>query len=126
METTVTSVLVVEDEAEIRRNLQVYLEDEGMVTAGVETCEQAMALLASGRRFDVCIVDLLLHGMRGDDGILALRELDVDLRFLIHTGSCEFSPTPELRQLGIGDEHVFFKPVEDMGKLADAVRWAPP
>lgn len=118
------SVLVIEDEAEIRHNLEAYLQDEGMATTGVECCEDALHLLASGRRFNVCVVDVRLNGMGGDQGVPKLHALQRDLRFIIHTGSSDFRPPSALRAVGISDQDVFRKPIPDMGVLADAVRRA--
>jgi len=118
------SVLVIEDEAEIRHNLEAYLQDDGMTTVGVDGCEEALGLLASGRRFDVCVIDIRLNGMGGDQGVVQLHALQPELRFLIHTGSSDFRPPLALRAIGVVDDHVFRKPLQDMGVLADAVRLA--
>jgi CheY-like chemotaxis protein len=116
------AVLVVDDEQAVRENLAAYLEDEGMRVIEAESGEHAVDLAGAGEQFDVCIMDMRLPGMDGNATIVALHQLRPDLMFLVHTGSANYALPPELRALGMTEEHVFMKPLANMGVLADAIR----
>lgn len=116
------SVLIVDDDPDIRRNLAAYLEDEGMRAAAVESCEAAVSLLKGGAAFDVCVVDMRLPGLQGEAAIPLLKSLRPQLAFLLHTGTAGYRLPPALRMLGIRDADVFIKPIEDMAWIAEAVR----
>lgn len=115
-------VLIVDDEPMIRENLMAYLEDEGMDVEAAASAEAALDAIAGGERYAVCIMDMRLPGMDGNAAIRALHRLDPDLRFLIHTGSSDYSLPADLRELGLDARQVFHKPLNDMGPLAAAVR----
>jgi CheY-like chemotaxis protein len=115
-------VLVVDDEQAVRENLAAYLEDEGMRVIEAESGEHAIDLAGAGEQFEVCIMDMRLTGMDGNAAIVALHQLRPDLLFLVHTGSANYALPPELRALGMTQEHVFMKPLTNMGVLADAIR----
>jgi DNA-binding NtrC family response regulator len=116
------SVLIVDDDPDVRRNLAAYLEDEGMTATAVDSSEAAAELLNSGAAFDVCIVDMRLPGAQGEAAIPLLKSLHPQLAFLLHTGTAGYRLPPALRTLGIRDADVFIKPIEDMGWIAEAVR----
>jgi CheY-like chemotaxis protein len=118
------AVLVVDDEQAVRENLAAYLEDEDMLVIEAESGEHAVDLADKGEKFDVCIMDMRLPGMDGNATIVALHQLRPDLMFLVHTGSANYALPPELRALGMTEEHVFMKPLANMGVLADAIRAA--
>jgi DNA-binding NarL/FixJ family response regulator len=114
-------VLLVDDEPLIVTGLRVFLEDEGMQIGSACSGEEAVDIANSDSSFDVCIMDMRLPGMNGDTTIRALHEICPDLRFIIHTGSADYSIPDDLRALGI-DANVFFaKPLLDMQPLAETV-----
>jgi CheY-like chemotaxis protein len=115
-------VLIVDDDELVRENLCAYLEDEGMQVDGVGSGEEAVARLTAGQRFDVCVMDMRLPGMDGNDSIRAVHALDPGLQFLIHTGSAAYSLPEDLGAWGRDRTRVFFKPLQDMGPLAQAIR----
>jgi CheY-like chemotaxis protein len=114
-------VLVVDDEPLIVTGLRVFLEDEGMRVGSAASGEEAVDIARNDPCFDVCIMDMRLPGMNGDSTIRALHEICPQLKFVIHTGSAEYSIPDDLRAMGI-DEHLFFaKPLLDMTPLAETV-----
>lgn len=115
-------MLVVDDEADVGVNLQAFLEDEGMAVIRVQSAEEALALVSDGTEFDVCVMDLRLPGMDGNDGIRALSRKRPRLAFVIHTGSTRYHIPEDLRALGIDESRLFTKPLSDMQTLADRVR----
>ena len=67
-------------------------------------------------------MDMRLPGMDGNATVVAMHALRPQIQFLIHTGSVNYSLPPELRVQGMTEDHVFMKPLADMGILADAIR----
>jgi len=65
-------ILVVDDEASIRRSLKMNLETRGYTVDAVETGEKAMKAFEN-RRPDLLILDLLMPGMGGIDVVRKLR-----------------------------------------------------
>jgi len=116
------TVLIVDDEAPICDNLSAYLEDDDLRVQVAHSGEEALRLVEAGLEVQVCIMDLRLPGMDGNQAALALHRLDPGIRFLIHTGSTDFTPSPDLAHIGITPEHLFNKPVVDMSRLVRAVR----
>src|SRR6202043_1800013 len=68
------TVLVVDDEKNIRRTLQLVLEGEGYSVLGAESAEQALGILASPQTpVDLVVLDVQLPGMSGLDALAKLR-----------------------------------------------------
>jgi DNA-binding NarL/FixJ family response regulator len=112
-------VLVVDDEPLIVTGLRVFLEDEGMLVDSAGSGEEAVDIARND--CDVCIMDLRLPGMNGDNTIRALHKICPDLKFIIHTGSTDYSIPDDLRALGIDESLFFAKPLLDMLPLAETV-----
>jgi DNA-binding response OmpR family regulator len=66
------TVMIVEDEPEIRLVLRTYLEDEGYVVVEAETGEQALSMSLDATP-DVALVDLRLPGIHGLDVVRSMR-----------------------------------------------------
>lgn len=112
-------ILIVDDEPLIARNLQVFLEDEGMHAQSVYSGEKALELTRDQDSFDVCIMDMRLPGLDGHASIRGLRKICPHLKFIICTGSSEYTFPNDL---GIEEISVFRKPLLDMTPLAAKVR----
>ena len=116
------TVLIVDDEVSICENLKDYLEDDGLGVRIAHSGEEALRLVEAGLEVQVCILDLRLPGMDGNETAIALHRAAPGIRFLIHTGSTDFTPSPDLAHIGITPEHLFNKPVADMSRLVQVVR----
>ena len=114
-------VLLVDDEPFIVIGLRVFLEDEGMRVDCAGSGEEAVDLVRHDSGYDVCIMDMRLPGMNGDTTIRALHEISPDLKFVIHTGSADYSIPEDLRAIGISEKQLYFKPLTDMTPLARTV-----
>ncbi|MGB5718810.1 MAG: response regulator [Gammaproteobacteria bacterium] len=114
-------VLVVDDEPFIVTGLRTFLEDEGMHVDSAGSGEEAVDIVRNDSGIDVCIMDIRLPGMNGDTTIRALYEICPDLRFIIHTGSADYSIPDDLRAIGINERQLFAKPLLDMMPLAETV-----
>jgi CheY-like chemotaxis protein len=85
-------VLVIDDDAMVANSIARSLSGVHMVTV-VNSAADGLALLASGRRFDVILCDVMMPGMSGMDLFERLREVapsEVD-RLVFVTG-CALVP----------------------------------
>jgi len=115
-----TSILVIDDESDIRNSLKEFLEDFGYEVTEAGHAEEALELLES-RDFDLAIVDLRLPGMSGDVFILEAAKRTLKMKYLIHTGSVGYRLSIELLELGLTNDDVFHKPIEDLMTLIDKI-----
>lgn len=114
-------VMVVDDEPVIASGLRIFLEDEGMQVNSVGSGEEAVDIAHNDCSFDVCIMDMRLPGMNGDTTIRALHEICPELKFIIHTGSADYSIPDDLRAIGIDERQFFAKPLMDMTPILETV-----
>lgn len=114
-------VLVVDDEPFIVTGLRTFLEDEGMHVDSAGSGEEAVDIVRNDSGIDVCIMDMRLPGMNGDTAIRTLYEICPELKFIIHTGSADYSIPDDLRAIGIDERLLFAKPLLDMTPLAETV-----
>ena len=106
------TVLVVDDEKNIRRTLQLVLEGEGYRVIGAETAEQALAVLASpDTPVDLAILDVKLPDMSGLDALAKIRsdEAIKDLPIIVISGHATVQDAVMATKLGASD--FFEKPL---------------
>ena len=120
MEHSHIRVLVVDDEFSIRTSLTAYLEDYDFEVFAVGSAEEALVLMEH-IPFKVGVIDLRLPGMSGDSFVLLAHRIRSSMRFIIHTGSSSYTLSDELKNIGIRNEHLFFKPLEDLYTVVEAV-----
>lgn len=116
-----TRLLIIDDEKAIRRSMAEYLEDFDFEVEEAESGEIAINKCLENV-FDAAIVDLRLPGVTGDALIIQLHKKYPQMKFMIHTGSCEFKIPEQLKELGITDGHIIHKPVIDLNKLVEQIR----
>lgn len=105
-------VLILDDEEILRNSLREFLEDEWLDVVSAATGEEALGLVKK-HPVDVCIVDMRLPRMDGNSFILKAFEANPGLKFIIHTGSSDYTLPRELISIGIENEYVLRKPVDD-------------
>jgi serine/threonine protein kinase len=115
------SVIIVDDEESIRTNLAAFLEDEGFMVDAAATAEDALHILAT-KKIDFGIIDLRLPNMDGNTLILKAHELQPDMKFVVHTGSMDYTLPRKLLNIGIGPQQIFVKPLLDMNLLVRAIK----
>ncbi|MDI1437377.1 sigma-54-dependent transcriptional regulator [Polyangium sorediatum] len=106
------TVLVVDDERNIRRTLDLVLRGEGYEVIEAESGEQALEILANGGRpVDLAIIDLLLPGMGGLELLERIRrdEATRSLPVVAISGHATVHDAVKAIKLGAGD--FFEKPV---------------
>lgn len=114
-------LLVVDDEDAIRRSLAEYLEDFDFEVDEADSGEEAIKR-CQGNKYDAAIVDLRLPGITGDSLIDQLHQDYPEMKFMIHTGSCEFKVSEELLKIGISQNQIILKPVTDLNNLVERIR----
>ncbi|MDD9951326.1 MAG: response regulator [Zetaproteobacteria bacterium] len=68
-------ILVVEDEAHIQRLLRIILEKHGYHVESAETGEEAVAVLQTGPRPNLILLDIMMPGMDGIEVLEKIREM---------------------------------------------------
>src|SRR3954465_11529178 len=117
------SVLIVDDEAEIRESLQTLLEMEGFETDTAASGEDGLVQMAN-RPFDLVLLDLTLPGRNGMEILTELHQRDSGLPVIIITayGTVENA----VRAMQSGATNFVQKPWDNEKLLADvraAVGW---
>jgi DNA-binding NtrC family response regulator len=113
-------IIIVDDEDIVRLNLVSFFEDEGFQVCSAQTGEEALEMLMS-QPCHVGIIDVRLPKMDGTTLILKAQSINPDMKFLIHTGSVDYTLPDVLVTIGIGSEYVFVKPIFDMRLLLEAL-----
>ncbi len=117
------TVLMVDDDAAIRRQLRGVLEDEGHTTAEAPTAADAYAALER-QRFDVVLLDIRMPGEGGLDALIRIRELAPDTAVIMVSGEGSIENAMKAGQRGAFD--FIEKPIRDpeglLDTLAEAVR----
>ena len=114
-------VLVIDDEPAICSSLSAFLEDYGFNASTAESAEEALDLMQNNS-YDVCIVDMRLPGMSGEDLIVEARSRYPEQRHIIYTGSISYNLSEKLQELGMRPEHVFLKPVRVLSLLVKCIK----
>ena len=106
------TVLVVDDEKNIRRTLQLVLEGEGYRVLNAETAEEGLRLLASPDiPVDVAVLDMKLPGMSGLEALERIRKDEAlkDLPVVLISGHAMVNDAVHAIKLGASD--FFEKPL---------------
>jgi two-component system nitrogen regulation response regulator NtrX len=96
------SVLIVDDEAEIRQSLKGVLEDEGYAVAVAESGETGLDALRK-KNVDVVLLDIWLPGMDGLDALSKIRELSEPPEVIIVSGHGTIETAVRATKLGAYD-----------------------
>jgi DNA-binding response OmpR family regulator len=78
------SILIVDDESEIREGLELLLNMEGYSTSSAETGEAGLALLEENP-FDLVLLDVSLPDRNGLELLLEIRQRDPNLSVVLIT-----------------------------------------
>jgi len=109
---TAKTILVVDDEKNIRRTLQLVLEGEGYKVIGAESAEDALAILASPNTpVDMAILDVKLPQMSGLEALERIRneEATRDMPIIVISGHATVNDAVHAIKLGASD--FFEKPL---------------
>ncbi|MBI9077030.1 MAG: response regulator [Desulfatibacillum sp.] len=116
------TVLVVDDEGPIRSSLADFLEDDGFRTIQAESAEKGLTILEKNPTINAAVVDIRLPGDDGNAFILKAHALRPKIKFIIYTGSTDYTLSMAIKQAGVDPANVFHKPLQDITTLTRAIR----
>ena len=111
-------ILVVDDDADVRKTLSSILSEEGYIVATVENGKQALKATEK-ELFDLAIIDVELPGMKGTELLHKLKENQPRMVKIIVTGYPSFDNA--MKAVNEGADGYVLKPFEP-GKLLKIVR----
>jgi len=115
------TILIVDDEAEIRNIMSIYLKNEGYQVVDVPDAETAMDMLKK-QKIDLIILDVMMPGMNGIDTCLKIREeYTMPIIFL----SAKSEDMDKIHGLASGAEDYVtkpFNPLELMARVKSQLR----
>ncbi len=114
-----TLFLILDDEQSIRQSIASFLEDEGYTVFRAESSEEAIELVKK-HPIDAAVVDIRLPGKDGNTFMLEARKIRSAIKFVVHTGSADYTPPDAIKALGITSDKVLIKPVSDLNIICKA------
>lgn len=96
------TVLIVDDEAEIRKSLSGVLEDEGYKVSVAASGEEAIRILHN-RRFDVVLLDVWLPGMDGMESLEVMKRAEDTPEIVMISGHGSIETAVRATKLGAFD-----------------------
>ena len=112
--------LILDDEESIRQSIAAYMEDEGFLVFQAGSGEEALEIIKK-EPIEMAVVDIRLPGMDGNTFMVEARQVRPDIRFVIHTGSADYTLPKKVRALGLGMENVLIKPTQDLQVIVAAL-----
>jgi len=103
--------MIVDDESSIPLMIKDYLDDETDFDVSIATSGEDALVLYTREPPDLCIVDMRLGGMTGNDYIIAASKINSGCKFIIYTGSIDYVLPQELTKIGVTTDSILFKPV---------------
>ena len=103
-------ILLVDDDARIRRLLRKFLSFEGFRVTEASDAADARRLLA-GLNFDLLVVDVMMPGETGVEMVRSLRETDSDVAVLMLTALAETDH--RIEGLSAGSDDYLSKPFDE-------------
>ncbi len=111
-------VLIVDDEAAIRRSVGGVLRDEGFDVAEVEDGDKALAFL-SDQKPSLVLLDIWMPGMDGLEALVAMKHRHPDLPVVMISGHATIAAALKATRLGAAD---FIEKPLDIDRLLDTVK----
>lgn len=96
------TILVVDDEAELRENLAALLNHEGFRVCTAASGMEGVRLL-SGKRFDVVLLDLIMPGMDGIETLQEMRKTHHKTKYIVLTAFATVSTAVQAIRKGASD-----------------------
>ncbi len=112
------TVLILDDEFDVRNSLVNFFEDRDWIVFPAETAEDAIDILTKESP-DCAVVDNRLPGMDGNAFIRTVSETHPTLVCVVCTGSLEYHLPMDVAALPQMSEIVFSKPLRDLARLED-------
>jgi len=111
-------ILIVDDDADVRKVLSSILSEEGYLVAAVENGKQALKATEK-ELFDLALIDIELPGIKGIELLHRLKETQPRMVKIILTGFPSFDNA--MKAVNEGADGYILKPFEG-GKLLKTIR----
>ena len=111
-------ILVVDDETEIRDMLSRHFRYLGYDVDTAGDGEEALKKMREAK-FDIVISDIMMPGMDGTDLLRSINSEHPMTHVIMITGYVTLNNA--LTCMRLGADTIVFKPIEDLGKLEEAV-----
>lgn len=108
------TILIADDEAEIRNLLRLYLENENYNIIEVEDGQQALDILKSSH-VDLCILDIMMPKM---DGFHVLQEMRKESNIPVMILSAKDADSEKILGLNLGADDYLAKPFNPLEAVA--------
>ena len=108
------TILVADDEKEIRELLRLYLENSGYQVVEAEDGQQALDILRS-KKIDLCILDIMMPKM---DGYHTLQELRKESNVPVMILSAKDADSEKILGLNLGADDYMTKPFNPLEAIA--------
>lgn len=112
------NILLIEDDASIRKSMTVFLEDEEYNVVAAEDGDQGCGLFHTGD-FDVVLVDLFMPGKDGLETIQDIRSVDTKVKIIAMSGIMRGQYAEAASETGA--DEVFSKPI-DMDRFLEVLQ----
>ncbi|WP_032870404.1 response regulator transcription factor [Bacillus sp. UNC69MF] len=109
-----TTILIVDDDKDIRNLISVYLENEGISTHKAEDAAEALKLLEQ-KEFDLIILDIMMPNM---DGIEACMKIRQERNLPIIMLSAKSEDMDKIQGLASGADDYLTKPFNPLELIA--------
>ena len=96
------SILIVEDEAKMRRLLELNLGEQGFTTHAVADAEAGLKLLGQ-EKVDLVVTDFRLPGMNGLEFLQAIKQVNASLPVVMMTAYGSVESAVEAMKMGASD-----------------------
>ncbi len=117
------SLLILDDERVVRQSFADYFEDNSWNVVQAETAEQALEILETEQPC-AALVDIRLPGIDGNMFIREALEQNINMAFIICSGSPSYCVPVDLKEHTNVSDTFFRKPVENFEELEQDVRQA--
>ncbi|MCM1283347.1 MAG: response regulator transcription factor [Muribaculaceae bacterium] len=108
------TILIADDEAEIRNLLRLYLENEGYTVIEAENGRRVLELLKESK-VDLCILDIMMPGM---DGFHVLQEMRKTSNIPVMILSAKDADSEKILGLNLGADDYLAKPFNPLEAIA--------
>ncbi len=108
------TILIADDEKEIRELLRLYLENEGYMVIEAEDGQQALDTLRR-QKIDLCLLDIMMPKV---DGYRVLKELRKDSNIPVMILSAKDADSEKILGLNLGADDYMAKPFNPLEAVA--------
>ncbi len=115
-------ILVVDDEEEIAKLLEEFLNKKGYQVITVLGGQEAIETIKRQECIDLMILDLKMPAVNGLDVLQELRRLNKQIPVIILSGSLDLQNfIDELKKLNYNEKDILYKPI-DLFELLKAIK----